>query len=46
MGRLIPAGTGLSAYKRWKIAVDEAPGEAASLLPGMGPRSSSVSAQT
>ncbi len=23
MGRLIPAGTGLSAYKRWKVLVDE-----------------------
>jgi len=46
MGRLIPAGTGLSAYKRWKIAVDEAHTESASMLPGMGMRSSSVSAQT
>ncbi len=45
MGRLIPAGTGLSAYKRWKIAVDEAHGESASLLPGMGHRSHAVSAQ-
>jgi DNA-directed RNA polymerase subunit beta' len=24
MGRLIPAGTGLAAYKRWKVIVDEA----------------------
>jgi DNA-directed RNA polymerase subunit beta' len=23
MGRLIPAGTGLSAYKRWKVVVEE-----------------------
>ncbi len=46
MGRLIPAGTGLAAYKRWKIAVDEAPGEMASILPGMSARSSTVSAQT
>jgi DNA-directed RNA polymerase subunit beta' len=36
MGRLIPAGTGLSAYKRWKIAVDEASGDSAMSLPGMG----------
>ena len=46
MGRLIPAGTGLAAYKRWKIAVDEAPVESASMLPGMGMRSNTVSAQT
>ncbi|MDX9730366.1 MAG: DNA-directed RNA polymerase subunit beta', partial [Bdellovibrionales bacterium] len=45
MGRLIPAGTGLSAYKRWKIAVDDVSGEAAALLPGMGMRSQTVSAQ-
>ena len=36
MGRLIPAGTGLSVYKKWKIVVDEAKGEAAVSLPGMG----------
>ena len=36
MGRLIPAGTGLAAYKRWKILVDETSTEAAPLLPGMG----------
>jgi DNA-directed RNA polymerase subunit beta' len=36
MGRLIPAGTGLSAYKRWKIIVDETSNEAPSILPGMG----------
>jgi DNA-directed RNA polymerase subunit beta' len=35
MGRLIPAGTGLAAYKRWKIIVDEAGAETMSLLPGM-----------
>lgn len=35
MGRLIPAGTGLAAYKRWKIVVDETAAEAAPLLPGM-----------
>jgi DNA-directed RNA polymerase subunit beta' len=35
MGRLIPAGTGLAAYKRWKIVVDESVAESATLLPGM-----------
>lgn len=40
MGRLIPAGTGLAAYKRWKIVVDETSAEAPSLLPGMGVRTS------
>ena len=36
MGRLIPAGTGLSSYKRWKIIVDENSADAPSMLPGMG----------
>jgi DNA-directed RNA polymerase subunit beta' len=35
MGRLIPAGTGLAAYKRWKIIVDEHSADAPSMLPGM-----------
>ncbi len=35
MGRLIPAGTGLSTYKKWGITVDEADEESASALPGM-----------
>jgi DNA-directed RNA polymerase subunit beta' len=35
MGRLIPAGTGLAAYKRWKIIVDEYDQDAPSALPGM-----------
>ena len=35
MGRLIPAGTGLAAYKRWKIIVDETEGDHAVSLPGM-----------
>ncbi|MEK7354843.1 MAG: hypothetical protein AAB250_00240, partial [Bdellovibrionota bacterium] len=35
MGRLIPAGTGLTAYKRFKIVVDETSSEAPSMLPGM-----------
>lgn len=37
MGRLIPAGTGLAAYKRWKIVVDEVDQDAPmAALPGMG----------
>jgi DNA-directed RNA polymerase subunit beta' len=41
MGRLIPAGTGLAAYKRWKIIVDESGAEAGGpLLPGMTARNS------
>ena len=35
MGRLIPAGTGLAAYKRWKITVDESMAEQNAMLPGM-----------
>jgi DNA-directed RNA polymerase subunit beta' len=35
MGRLVPAGTGLSAYKRWKVVVeDEVPQTTSSFLPG------------
>jgi DNA-directed RNA polymerase subunit beta' len=33
MGRLIPAGTGLQAYKRWGIHIDEPVEETASALP-------------
>jgi DNA-directed RNA polymerase subunit beta' len=35
MGRLIPAGTGLTSYKRWKVTVaeDDIPGMT---LPGLG----------
>jgi len=36
MGRLIPAGTGLSTYKRWGITVDNEVEETSSALPGMG----------
>jgi DNA-directed RNA polymerase subunit beta' len=36
MGRLIPAGTGIGAYKRWKVHVDEAATESSVMLPGMG----------
>ena len=42
MGRLIPAGTGLSAYKKFKIIVDETTQEAPSMLPGMGGYSSAT----
>lgn len=34
MGRLIPAGTGVAAYKRWKVIIDEAVDEAPAMLPG------------
>ena len=36
MGRLIPAGTGLAAYKRWKVVVDE--DTDATKAPGANPR--------
>jgi DNA-directed RNA polymerase subunit beta' len=36
MGRLIPAGTGISTYKNWKVRVDEPKEEAMVSLPGMG----------
>jgi DNA-directed RNA polymerase subunit beta' len=36
MGRLIPAGTGLSAYKRWKVVVEEP--TQASAVPGLSAR--------
>ena len=34
MGRLIPAGTGLGAYKRWKVVVEDEPANVPSFLPG------------
>jgi DNA-directed RNA polymerase subunit beta' len=39
MGRLIPAGTGLGAYKRWKVVVDEDHDQASSFLPGISTQS-------
>jgi DNA-directed RNA polymerase subunit beta' len=36
MGRLIPAGTGVGAYKNLKISVEETEFEETSLLPSMG----------
>ncbi len=36
MGRLIPAGTGVPAYKRWKVQVEEPEQQVFSTLPGMG----------
>ena len=36
MGRLIPAGTGIPAYKRWKVIVDESELDASASLPGLG----------
>ncbi len=34
MGRLVPAGTGLSAYKRWRVVVEDEIDTAPSFLPG------------
>jgi DNA-directed RNA polymerase subunit beta' len=45
MGRLIPAGTGLSAYKRFKIIVDETSHEVPSMLPGFGASTTSATTQ-
>ncbi|MCB0342877.1 MAG: DNA-directed RNA polymerase subunit beta' [Pseudobdellovibrionaceae bacterium] len=36
MGRLIPAGTGAPAYKRWKVQVEETTRDKGVSLPGMG----------
>ncbi|MDE0518990.1 MAG: DNA-directed RNA polymerase subunit beta', partial [Bdellovibrionales bacterium] len=36
MGRLIPAGTGLSAYRKWKLVFEEEEEEEKVALPGMG----------
>ena len=35
MGRLIPAGTGLSAYRKWKLVFDEEEEEEEAVLPGV-----------
>lgn len=35
MGRLIPAGTGVPAYKKWKVVVDEESSSKTKALPGM-----------
>ena len=37
MGRLVPAGTGLTAYKRWKVTVAEDEEIIVPSLPGFGP---------
>jgi DNA-directed RNA polymerase subunit beta' len=37
MGRLIPAGTGLPVYKRWKVAMEEVPQEESVQLPMAAP---------
>jgi DNA-directed RNA polymerase subunit beta' len=34
MGRLVPAGTGLSAYKRWRVVIEDEVDSAPSFLPG------------
>ncbi len=36
MGRLVPAGTGLGAYKRWKVVVEDEETQTSSFLPGTG----------
>jgi DNA-directed RNA polymerase subunit beta' len=36
MGRLVPAGTGLGAYKRWKVVVEDEETQPSSFLPGTG----------
>ena len=35
MGRLIPAGTGLGSYKKWKLVFEEAEEEESVMLPGI-----------
>jgi len=39
MGRLIPAGTGLTTYKRWKVIVKEDDDEPSMALPGISAQS-------
>ncbi|NJM09510.1 MAG: DNA-directed RNA polymerase subunit beta', partial [Bdellovibrionaceae bacterium] len=36
MGRLVPAGTGLGAYKKWKVVVEDEEVQTSSFLPGTG----------
>lgn len=38
MGRLIPAGTGLSSYKKWRVVVEEEEAEVTTSLPGFSPQ--------
>ncbi|MGE3757147.1 MAG: DNA-directed RNA polymerase subunit beta', partial [Pseudobdellovibrionaceae bacterium] len=40
MGRLVPAGTGLGAYKRWKVIVEDEEVGTGSFLPGTSPATS------
>ncbi|MEQ1664019.1 MAG: DNA-directed RNA polymerase subunit beta', partial [Bdellovibrionales bacterium] len=44
MGRLIPAGTGIQSYKKWKVVVDETIEETSTALPGFSVDRSSASA--
>ncbi|MBK8203736.1 MAG: hypothetical protein IPK68_15900 [Bdellovibrionales bacterium] len=47
MGRLIPAGTGISSYKRWKVIVDDRANDSvSSSLPGGMPGMSSSRAMS
>jgi DNA-directed RNA polymerase subunit beta' len=36
MGRLIPAGTGVAAYKKWKLKIEEEEQTTNAILPGLG----------
>ena len=42
MGRLIPAGTGLGSYKKWKLVFEEAEEEESVMLPGISGVSNQV----
>ncbi len=46
MGRLIPAGTGIQAYKRWKVVAEDADTGMAAALPGLGSVNSGAHANT
>ena len=39
MGRLIPAGTGLPSYKKWRVVIEEEQASTGVALPGFGPKS-------
>ena len=46
MGRLIPAGTGLTTYKRWKVVLNDGDDEPIAMLPGMSMGGSGSSTQS
>ena len=37
MGRLVPAGTGVPSYRKWKMRVDKPQEEVTTELPGFAP---------